>query len=187
MHCRVAFALLALYSCAAAAPPPGYYDRVAGLSGGPMKAALHEIIRGHVVIPYSQLHAPLARLHEDPANPNNVVGPPGVNNANVSRGVLIRAVGPGLADFGVNRTLQYPRLKVVFSNGTIAAENTGWQSAANRDALIAATTRAGAFPLSATRADSALLVSLLPVPYTIQVSGADGGTGVALVEVYEVP
>jgi hypothetical protein len=46
-----------------AAVPPGYYDRAAGLSGGPLKVALHEIIRGHAVIPYSQLHAPLARLH----------------------------------------------------------------------------------------------------------------------------
>ena len=119
--------------------------------------------------------------------PGIVVGPPGVNNANVSRGVLIRAVGPGLADFGVNGTLQYPRIKVVFGNGVVAAENIGWQSAANQAALIAATTRVGAFPLGANRADSALLLSLIPMPYTVQVSGADGGTGVALVEIYEVP
>jgi hypothetical protein len=32
-----------------------------------------------------------------------------------------------------------------------------------------------------------MLVSLHAVPYTIQVSGADGGSGVALVEIYEVP
>jgi hypothetical protein len=37
------------------------------------------------------------------------------------------------------------------------------------------------------RADSALLLALEPTAYTIQVSGADGGSGVVLVEVYEVP
>jgi hypothetical protein len=119
--------------------------------------------------------------------PGIVVGSPGVNNVNFPRAVLIRAVGPGLADFGVSEFLARPQLRVFFSDGTVVVENIGWQSAAHRDALLAATARIGAFPLSATRADSAVLVSLLPVPYTIHVSGADGGSGVALVEVYEVP
>src|SRR5262245_56527081 len=69
----IALAFLVLLALGRAAPPPGYYDRAADLSGGPLKVALHEIVRGHVVIPYSQLHGPLARLHEDPANPNNVI------------------------------------------------------------------------------------------------------------------
>ena len=101
--------------------------------------------------------------------------------------MLIRAVGPGLADFDVSGFLQRPQLRVVLSDGTPAAENVGWQSAGNRDALIAATTRVGAFPLGLNRPDSALLIALPPAPYSIQVSGADGGTGVALVEVYQVP
>jgi hypothetical protein len=119
--------------------------------------------------------------------PGIVVGPSSSSVENVSRAVLIRAVGPGLADFGVSGFLERPQLKVVSGGGIVASENVGWQATADRAALIAATMRVGAFPLSLTRADSALLVSLSPVPYTIQVSGADGGSGVALVEVYEVP
>ncbi len=119
--------------------------------------------------------------------PGLVIGPSGVNDTNTSRLVLIRAVGPGLADFGVSDFLARPRIRVVSPNGLVAAENTGWQSAASRDALVAATARVGAFPLSSTRADSALLVTLSPLAYTIQVSGADDGSGIALVEVYEVP
>ncbi|MGH7945671.1 MAG: endonuclease [Opitutaceae bacterium] len=119
--------------------------------------------------------------------PGVVVGPPGVNNGNSLRTVLIRAVGPGLADFDIAGFLTRPQLKVILGDGTVVAENIGWQSAAHREALLVATARVGAFPLSATRADSAVLVSLMPVPYTIQVSGADGGSGVALIEVYEVP
>ena len=69
----LASGLFVALSVARAAAPAGYYDRAEGLSGGPLKVALHETVRGHSVIPYSQLHAPLARLHEDPANPNNVI------------------------------------------------------------------------------------------------------------------
>jgi hypothetical protein len=78
-------------------------------------------------------------------------------------------------------------LKVMRADGSVVAENTGWQGAAHREALVAAAARIGAFPLAAHRADSALLLALLPQAYTIQVSGADGATGVALVEVYAVP
>jgi endonuclease I len=57
-----------------AAPTAGYYNRTVGLTGGALKAALHDIIRtGHTVIPYAALHDPLARLHEDPANPANLI------------------------------------------------------------------------------------------------------------------
>ena len=48
-------------------------------------------------------------------------------------------------------------------------------------------TQTGAFGLPAASKDAALLVTLQPGAYTAQVSGAAGTTGVALVEVYEVP
>ena len=44
----------------------------------------------------------------------------------------------------------------------------------------------GAFPLAEGSRDSALLVTLPSGAYTIQVSGANNTTGVALVEVYEI-
>jgi hypothetical protein len=44
----------------------------------------------------------------------------------------------------------------------------------------------GAFALSESSADSALLVTLAPGGYTLHISGADGGTGVVLAEVFEV-
>jgi hypothetical protein len=119
--------------------------------------------------------------------PGFVIGPAGGASANVRRAVLIRAVGPGLADFNVSGFLERPEVKVVLADGSVVAGNVGWQSAANRDALVAATARVGAFPLDPARADSALMVALDPVAYGIQVSGADGGSGYALVEIYEVP
>jgi endonuclease I len=58
---------------ASAAPPPGYYDSAQGLSGTPLKNALHNIIKGHTVISYSATEAALKVVDEDPNNSNNVL------------------------------------------------------------------------------------------------------------------
>ena len=102
--------------------------------------------------------------------------------------VLIRASGPGLAQFGVSGVLPDPALNLYRSgaNGSSALveSNVGWQN----DPLIASTAATvGAFSWGTLPTnDSALLVTLAPGAYTAQVSGATGDTGVALVEVYEV-
>ena len=101
-----------------------------------------------------------------------------------SETVLIRASGPALVPFGVTATMPDPELQL-FSGSTLLASNTGWGGDA-QIASIAASVGAFSWGTSATP-DSALLVTLPPGAYTAQVSGANGGTGVALVEVYEVP
>jgi hypothetical protein len=45
----------------------------------------------------------------------------------------------------------------------------------------------GAFPLAADSLDAALLMPLEPGNYSVEVKGVNGSTGLALVEVYEVP
>ncbi len=102
-----------------------------------------------------------------------------------ARTVLVRAVGPGLAEFGVGGTLARPAL--VLLAGTVPfAANNGWETAAAPAALTAAAAQVGAFALRAGRADAALLATIPPGAWTIQVSGADGGSGVVLIEVYDV-
>lgn len=100
-----------------------------------------------------------------------------------SRRVLIRGVGPGLAEFGVEGTLANPRLEIFSAEGTRIAENDDW------DPALAATFRSvAAFALPDRSRDAALVVEL-PAGrgYTAQVSGVGGSTGEALVEVYELP
>jgi len=101
-----------------------------------------------------------------------------------SRTVLVRASGPALVPFGVGGTLADPQLQL-FSGSTVIDSNNGWAG----DAQIAHTAASvGAFAWgSPSSNDSAILVTLPPGAYTAQVSGASGDTGVALVEVYEVP
>jgi len=100
--------------------------------------------------------------------------------------VLIRGVGPSLAQFGVSGILEQPVLGLFDASGTSIASNTGWDTSPNADQVAAAAAAAGAFALSAGSGDSALLVNLPPGSYTAQVSGTNEGTGVALAEVYEL-
>ena len=101
-----------------------------------------------------------------------------------SRTVLVRASGPALVPFGVSGTLPDPQLQL-YSGSTVIESNSGW---AGNSEISQSAAAVGAFGWSSpTSNDSAILVTLPPGAYTAQVSGASGDTGVALVEVYEVP
>ena len=97
--------------------------------------------------------------------------------------VLIRAVGPSLAPLGVPGVLAAPVLSIYDSSGSLVQSNQGW---GNGNATAAIMSSAGAFPLLAGSTDSALVATLSAGSYTAQVAGANGTTGVALLEVYEV-
>jgi hypothetical protein len=102
-----------------------------------------------------------------------------------SKTVLIRATGPALAGFGVNGTLADPKLTVFVLNGPKLYDNDNWGGS---PVITNAGNSVGAFPISnPSSKDAVLLVTLPPGVYTAQVTGADGGTGIALVEVYDVP
>ena len=104
-------------------------------------------------------------------------------DGSATKQLLIRAVGPTLANFGVGGVLPNPQL-ALFRQGSRASlhENDDWGGAPGLRAAFAAT---GAFLLPDASRDAALLVTLDPGVYTVQVSDANSATGVALVEVYE--
>jgi hypothetical protein len=97
--------------------------------------------------------------------------------------VLIRADGPALAPLGVSGVLEAPVLSLYDSAGNLLQTNQGWGSGNATAAVMASV---GAFALPAGSADSALVARLPAGSYTAQVSGANGTTGVALLELYEV-
>ncbi len=105
-------------------------------------------------------------------------------SGNVPKQVLIRGIGPALALFGLGGFVADPKLEI-YRGSTKVNENDNWGGTA---ALSAAFDQAGAFRLtSAASRDAALLLTLAPGSYTAQLSGVGGGTGVGLIEVYEVP
>jgi len=99
-----------------------------------------------------------------------------------SKTVLVRAVGPGLASFGVPGTLPDPLLEIIDSKGATVASNDNW------NAVDAATMSAvGAFPLLAASKDAVVVATLPPGGYSAKVSGlGTTNTGVAIMEVYDV-
>jgi hypothetical protein len=101
--------------------------------------------------------------------------------------VLIRGAGPTLGTFGVPGVLEDPIVDLVrkTSTGDVpVSENDDWGDDA---AMVSAAAAVGAFPLDSGSKDACLLVSLEPGAYTAKIGGVGGLTGVALVEVYEVP
>lgn len=101
-----------------------------------------------------------------------------------ARTVLIRGVGPALNAFGVSGTLANPKLQL-FRASTLIAENDDWGDDAQINSVA---TRVGAFTLTdATSKDAAILATLPPGLYSVQLTGVNNTTGVAMAEFYEVP
>lgn len=104
--------------------------------------------------------------------------------------VLVRAIGPSLAAYGLDGLLAQPVLTIFDSKNKVIAQNTGWannNATASQAQITLVTNLTGAFPIQPTSADSVVLTTLAPGAYTAQVSGANTTTGTALVEVYQLP
>lgn len=99
--------------------------------------------------------------------------------------LLVRGIGPTLADFDVPDALANPGLKVI-RDETLLAENDDWGDFADPVALAAARQQAGAFPLGNGSRDAALIMTTEPGRFTVHVEGTDAGTGTALAEVYHL-
>jgi hypothetical protein len=102
------------------------------------------------------------------------------------RAVLVRAVGPGLATFGVPNRLADPKLTL--TQGTrMLAQNDDWQpgggtSVQQTGAFV------GAFPLPAGSKDAATVVTLPAGAYVAEVTGGTPtDAGQVLIEVYLLP
>jgi hypothetical protein len=110
--------------------------------------------------------------------------------------VLVRGDGPALAGFGLTGALASPSLGLYNASGALIAQNVSWgtpvsisgyPAAANATLIASAASSVGAFQLAAGSNDSAVLVTLAPGAYTAVVGGVGAATGVALVEIYQVP
>jgi hypothetical protein len=99
--------------------------------------------------------------------------------------VLIRAIGPTLGGvpFNVPGVLADPRLELRNELGQVLATSNDWEPG-----LGPVFASVGAFGLAPGGKDAAVQATLVSNrSYTVVVEGADGGTGVALVEIYELP
>ncbi|HEY3756850.1 MAG TPA: hypothetical protein VGL42_11930 [Opitutaceae bacterium] len=115
----------------------------------------------------------------------------------MTKTLLIRGVGPTLQNFGLPESECIPLTQLqVFAGAALQASNTGWTTAADGGAAVAAAAaQCGAFPLvrwAGGGGDSALVVTLAPGLYSAVVSppsgtpSADATGHLGLVEVYDL-
>ncbi len=102
------------------------------------------------------------------------------------RQVLLRAIGPSLAGFGVDGVLAQPRLEL-YHTGAAGVVGTS-DRPGNPVIHQLASAQTGAFPLNAGSRDATLLLTLEPGVYTVRVSGpAAAAAGAVLLELYDRP
>jgi hypothetical protein len=118
--------------------------------------------------------------------PGFVVSGSGSGSGSGIESLLVRADGPSLTQFNVSGVLAQPSLSVFDSNQHLIASNTAWGTNSNPVQIASAAAQVGAFAFETNSADCALIVNLPAGQYTVQVSGVNNSTGVALAEVYEV-
>jgi hypothetical protein len=97
--------------------------------------------------------------------------------------LLVRAVGPSLAQFGVTDFAPSPALRVVSANGE--ATNQRWSNSAQLAELRAAMRAAGAFDLLENSTDAALIATVSGGTFTAVIDQTATG-GIALIEIYRL-
>jgi hypothetical protein len=104
-----------------------------------------------------------------------------LGNGSGNADVAVRGIGPSLIQFGLSDVLADPTLELHDENGTILIVNDNWQD----DPVSAAQLTAhGLAPHDAL--ESGIFASLPPGAYTAIMAGKNGGTGIGLIEVYDI-
>lgn len=94
--------------------------------------------------------------------------------------VVVRAIGPTLQAFGIQRTLDDPMLELRDADGTLVQQNDDWQESDRRDTL----NDRGLAPQD--EREAAVVATLGPGAYSAVVRGSDDTAGAALVEFYQL-
>jgi hypothetical protein len=105
-----------------------------------------------------------------------------VLSGGASKEIILRATGPGLAQFGVPDVLSNPFVQL-YSGSSVVSSNDNWGITPSY--IADRMSQVGAFAFSSGSADSALIHTVSGGAYTAVVSGVSGGMGTALVEVYD--
>jgi hypothetical protein len=104
-----------------------------------------------------------------------------LGNGDGDNRIVVRGIGPSLVSFGVSDALANPTLELRDGNGTLRVANNDWE---DDPAQAAELTTAGLAPTN--RLESGLAATLPPGLYTALLAGVENGTGVGLVEVYDL-
>ena len=163
----------------AAIPSSGYFTLITGLGAGDgMLVVPTASTLSAYVLPSQSLNiSTRAQVLTD----DNVLIGGFIINGHASKKVVIRAIGPALL---LDGSLADPTLELHLSDGNVIT-NDNWKiddsSGQSQQAEVRATNLAPSNDL-----ESAIVTLLPPGGYTAIVRGHDGGTGVGLIEVYDL-
>jgi hypothetical protein len=106
-----------------------------------------------------------------------------LSDGNTSSRMVVRGIGPSLAPglFPASAVLANPTLELRDNNGTLLIANNDWQDNPVQAAAITAAGLAPSNPLEA-----GIAATLPPGLYTALLAGLNNGTGIGLVEVYDL-
>jgi hypothetical protein len=111
---------------------------------------------------------------------NNVLIGGFIVTGSESKRVVLRALGPSLANSGLQGTLEDPTMTVYDSSDRVVATNDDWQS----DSGAAEVTADGLAPSDPS--ESVTLQTVAPGAYTAVVSGKESKSGIGLMELYDL-
>ena len=155
--------------------PPGAYTTILHGAGNLTGVALSEV---YDVNPVNSLVANIS-TRADVATSSDVIIGGFIVGGTDPTSVIVRALGPSLAALGVSSPLKDPYLELHDGNGALIASNDNWRS--TQEQQIINTT----IPPTNDK-ESAIVATLNPGNYTAVVRDANFGTGVALVEAYDL-
>ena len=176
-------------------PAGGYTATFRGINGttGEVIAEVYDVSKNATRL--TNL-ATLARL----SNPGDLITAGITIAGDQARTLIVRGIGPGLADLGVPGILPDPTLTVLSSTAQNLDSNNNWSTGGSGPSLTAAFPAIGAFSLKAGSADAALVRAFTATAggsgYSIQTAAAPtpanatnppSPTGLLLIEVYEAP
>ena len=104
-----------------------------------------------------------------------------LGDSSAETGVVVRGIGPSLSRFGLSPVLADPTLELHDGNGTLLISNDNWQEDPVQAAQLIAHSLAPQDPT-----ESGIFAVLPPGAFTAILAGKNGGTGIGLVEIYNV-
>jgi uncharacterized delta-60 repeat protein len=126
---------------------------------------------------------------------NTVVGGLAVGGSQPVR-LIVRGVGPNLAKAGLSGTLPNPVLKIYNNSNALIAQNDDWGTPVTVNAsfpgstaaeISAASSSVGLTAYDGGSRDAAIVITLSPGVYTMDVTSGDTNVGVGMVEIYLLP
>ncbi len=95
--------------------------------------------------------------------------------------IVVRGIGPSLSEFGLNPVLTDPTLELRNADGALLLSNDDWQDDPASAAQLISHNLAPSQPK-----ESGIYAVFPPGAFTAILAGKNGGTGIGLVEIYNV-